>query len=168
VLAAFGYPADECRQLLAKGVSNPLADSDASNLQKLSDLILDTPYGTSQDWRGDPTSEFLTPLARIAASFGIKIEVEYDDEDLDAVTLKVRATGRPRSVHGRMGPAEVALPSLYELARRVEKASGGRLVTRVVRIYEPSDTWGYVMLSPERWRKVEEAAGGAFEKIFVT
>jgi hypothetical protein len=168
VLAAFGYPAEACQHLLTKGGSNPLAGSDASNLQKLSDLILDTPYGMIQDWRGDPMAGFLTPLARIAATFGVKIEAEYDEEDLDAVTLKVRAKGRPRSVRGRTGPAEVALRSLYELAKRVEKASGGRLVTRVVRIYEPSDTWGYVTLSPERWRVVQEAAGEAFEKVFVS
>jgi hypothetical protein len=167
VLAAFGYPADECEQLLTKGGSNPIAESDACNLQKLSDLILDTPFGMIHDWRGDPTAAFLTPLARIAATFGVKVEAKYDEEDLDAVTLKVRAKGRPRSVRGRTGPAEVALPSLYELAKRVEKAAGGRLVTRVVRIYEPSDTWGYVTLSPERWRVIQEAAGEAFEKIFV-
>jgi hypothetical protein len=170
VLAAFGYPDKDCERALAVGGSNPLADPDASNLQKLTDLILDTPYGMSMDWRGDPTDPeygFLACLARIAATFGVQIEAEFDEEDVDAVMLKERIGKRTRRVRGRTGPAGVALSSLYELAKRVEGASGGRLITRVVRIYEPSDTWGYVTLSPERWRAVEEAAGEAFTKIFM-
>ena len=126
VLIAFSYPSKECRQLMRESGINPLAEPDASNLQKLSDLILDTPYGIIQDWRGDPTDGFLTPLIRIAAGFDVQIKAEYHDEDLDAVTLIVLAGRQLRRIQGRTGPAEVALSSLYELAKRVEKASFGR------------------------------------------
>jgi hypothetical protein len=61
----------------------------------------------------------------------------------------------------------VALESLYRLAKEVEKASGGRVVPRVIRIYQPSDTWGYVLLSPQWWSAVKEAAPEAFEKVFM-
>lgn len=168
VLAAFGYPAADCEKLLDKGGWNPCAEPDASNLQKLSDLILETPYGMSMDWCGDPTDDFLAPLTRIAAEFDVRIEVKHDEADLDAVTLSVETEGNWRQVNGTIGPAEVVLTSLAELGQDVEEASGGRLVTRVVRIYEPSDTWGYVALSPERWQAVAEAAGEAFGKIFLT
>jgi hypothetical protein len=86
---------------------------------------------------------------------------------VDGVALSVRVDGKTRRVRGRSGPAEVALPEAVYLTRRVERASSGRLVTRVTTIYEPSDTWGYVMLSPERWRVVDEAAGGWLPRIFV-
>jgi hypothetical protein len=167
VLAAFGYPVADCSQLLARGGKNALAGPVASHLQKLSDLILDTPHGMILDWHGDPVDGFLVPLARIAVGNGVQIEWEYDETDLNAVRLGVRSAGRWRRVLGKIGPAEVVLTSLYELAKRVEKASGGRLVTRVIRIYQPSDTWGYVTLAPEGWQTVEEAAGEAFAKIFM-
>jgi hypothetical protein len=167
VLAAFGYPAEECEGLLAKGGWNPCAKPDASNLQKLSDLILETPYGMSLDWHGYPEEGFLTPLIRIAAEFGVRIEVKHDEVDLDSVTLSVESDGHWREVAGTIGPAEEVLPALAELGKDVEEASGGRLVTRVVRIYEPSDTWGYVALSAERWQAVKDAAGKAFARIFI-
>ncbi|MBL8799054.1 MAG: hypothetical protein JNM56_34530 [Planctomycetia bacterium] len=168
VLAAFGYLATDCKRLLEKGGWNPCAKPDASNLQKLSDLILETPYGMSMDWRGDPTDSFLKPLARIAAEFDVRIEVKQDEVDLDAVMLWVETDGHWRQVAGTIGPADEVLTSLAELGQDVEEASGGLLVTRVVRIYEPSDTWGYVTLSPERWRTVKKAAGKHFEKLFLT
>jgi hypothetical protein len=168
VLAVLGYPAERCRQLMEGKSPNPLAEPDAGNLVKLTDLILASPFGTSVDWRGDPIYEFIDPLIKIAAGYGVTIKAEYDfEKDLDGVTLIVRVGRKKQKVVGRTGPAEVALPSLAELGRGVEEASGGRIVTRVAAIYEPSDTWGYVMLSSEQWDEVREAVGGAFGRLFV-
>ncbi len=170
ILAAFGHPAKDCPRLLEAGTDNTRGDPDATNLQKLSDLILETEWGLAVDWRGEALDEdygFVPWLVRIAAGCGVGIEMELDDDDLDAVVLKVRVGKRTRRVEGITGPAEVSLPSLAELAAGVAKASGGRVVTRVVRIYEPSDTWGYVALCQERWRAVEKAAGDAFAKVFI-
>jgi hypothetical protein len=167
VLAVFGYPADECEELMTGEGPNPLAEPDASNLVKLTDLMLDSPFGMIVDWRGDPVGGFIEPLCKIAAGCGVAIEAEYDEDDLDAVTLIVQAGGKTHRVVGRTGPAEVALPALAELGRGVEQASGGRVVTRVAAIYQPSDTWGYVALSPEQWRTVQEAVGAGFGRLFV-
>jgi hypothetical protein len=167
VLAAFGYPADRCPDILTKGGKNTAGKPDASNEQKLTDLILETRYGVVRDWRGDPDSEFLNPLVKIAALFGVQIKWKYIEDDVDGVALSVSVDGKTRRIKGRSGPASVALPEAVYLARRVERASGGRLVTRVATIYECSDTWGYVMLSPERWRTVDEAAGEWLPRIFV-
>ena len=167
VLAVFDYPVDECQALMEEEIPNPLAEPDASNIEKLTDLILHSPYGMVVDWRGDPTEDFIEPLIEIAARCGVSIEAEFDDEDLDAVILIVGDGDETHRVAGRTGPAEVALSSLAELGRAVERASGGRVVTRVVAMYEPSDTWGYVAMSPSQWRQIREAVGGAFGRLFV-
>jgi hypothetical protein len=73
VLAAFGYPTENCPDILAKGGMNTADDPEASNEQKLTDLILETDYGMILDWRGDPESQLLNPVVKIGALFGVQI-----------------------------------------------------------------------------------------------
>jgi hypothetical protein len=156
VLAEFGYSPRQCERLLVEGTPEDM-------LQKTSDVILDSHFGLSMDWRGELEEEFLEPLAEIAEHLGVKFEYDTDEDDADQADVTITVGGKSRTTRVCYRPNK---DSLDDVAKAIQKASGDRLIFRALHIYRDSDTYCYAVLSPARWSSVKVAAGSAFGSIF--
>ena len=156
ILAEFGYSSRQCERLLVEGTPEDM-------LQKLSDAILASKFGLSMDWRGELEEEFLEPLTEIAERLSVEFEFETDEDDPDQADVTITAGLKSRMARVCYRPNK---DSLDDVAKVIQKASGGQLIFHSLRIYEGSDTYCYAVLSPTLWASVKTAAGSAFGSIF--
>jgi hypothetical protein len=128
---------------------------------RLTDLILESPYGITVDWRGE-LAELLEPLADgIAGECGVEIEVNFIDEDSANVTVIVDDNARQITLQYR--PNE---DDLRDSARLLQQASAGHCEFHELRESADSDTYCWAILSPERWARVRSHLGESFGEVF--
>ena len=156
VLACFDFAPAKLESLFPSGQRNYLG--------KLTTKILDSRYGIVFDWRGDFSKEFLAPLCRIGRRLGANLTYKYLEppRDLAEVSLNNGQDTTKTSIEY----VNNRFSSLIEGVRNLEKASGQRLVFRLLAKCHPSDTLCAAVLSEDRWEHVRTVAGAAFHDIF--
>ncbi|MFO0967935.1 MAG: hypothetical protein U0793_20435 [Gemmataceae bacterium] len=156
VLACFDVPSDKLETLFPAGKRNFLS--------KLSNKIVRSPYGIVYDWRGCFDTEFLDPLCKLAPRLGVKLAYRYLDPPRDLAELDIATADGASKTVLEYDPSRDTV--FIEGIKRLESATGQRLVFRLLAQDHPSDTLCVAVLPAERWEQVKQAAGPAFHDIF--
>ncbi len=123
--------------------------------------VLDTPFGVFSDWKDDHT-QALQYLADGLEQLGVKVDVEDVDDQLQVFVhagaggeLFVRRIAEPdeeEPLHDVMFALESVLPKSVEIYLLAE--------------CEFTDGYGHAVLTAERWQRLRQLLGPAFDHVF--
>lgn len=140
VLACFDFAPAKLESFFPEGGRNCLS--------KLTDKILASPFGIVFDWRGEFNTEFLDPLCKMGPELGVNITYSYMEPPRELAELTLLTTqGATKTV---IEYENNDFSTLVEGVKKLEEASGQRLVFRLLAKYHPSDTLCTAVLSADR------------------
>lgn len=151
----------DCTSAQCRSALNGRDDVDA---ESLIDLILNSKFGLVADWR-EMLSEFLDVIASIAETFDVSLEFESDDDETATATLTAAEFESPQ-VALKYVPNDDG--TMHDVVGTLQAASENRLIFLSLKATLDSDSYCYVLLSPEKFDAVRAACGKRFDEIFAT
>jgi hypothetical protein len=152
-LAQFDLPPERAEELLDEENEDVLAD--------FTTAVLDSPWGVGSDWKEavlNPVEHFAEVLPRV----GITLALEVDEE---RVQMRVRADGEV-VWYTRPVAEDREDDSFRDVLFALERVLPKRVAIYSLVETEQDDTAGHAILPVERWRKVREALGPTFARLF--
>jgi predicted DNA-binding WGR domain protein len=131
-------------------------------LWAFTEAVLDTPFGVFSDWKDDPT-QALQYLAEGLEQLGVKTDVEDVGDQLQVF---VHSGGGGELFVRPVAEPDEDRESLHEVVFALD-----RVLPRSVEIYllaecESTDGYGHAVLTAERWQRLRQLLGPAFDRVF--
>jgi predicted DNA-binding WGR domain protein len=130
-------------------------------VNNFTDAVLDTPFGVATDWKDEPTTA-LQYLSEGLEQLGVNVDVEDVDDQLQVFVR----SGEGGELFVRRIADEDDEEPLHDVVFSFE-----RVLPRTVELYslvgcEESDTLGHAVLTAERWQRLRQLLGPAFDRLF--